>query len=409
MDITTIRDEADYRAALGEIERLMVSNPTIGSEEANRLEVLSVLIDEYERSQFPIDLPTPIDAIKFRMEQMNLEPRDLVQYIGSSSRVSEILNGKRRLTLTMMRALHRGLGIPAAVLLKEEQEHQVEWSGDFDWRRYPIRQMVRFGWMKARRGIRSEEDVKDLMERFAAPVGGIDSAGASMYRRTRSIRSARTMDPYALYAWCTRVRIRALEAPLNRKFSKSDLTGEVLRDIAKLSARPKGPLLAAEAIRELGIHFIVERHLARTHLDGAALFSKNNEPIIALTIRNDRLDSFWFCLLHECAHVMLHLNEGAKEWIDDLETTPQNSEQERQADSRAIEALVPSKSFRNSRAYSVRTPAAVLELASALEVNPAVVAGRIRFEANDYRILNQLVGRGEVRRLFPEVFDGDEA
>src|SRR5262245_28342530 len=107
MDITTIRDEADYRAALGEIERLMVSNPTIGSAEANRLEVLSVLVDEYERAQFPIDLPTPIDAIKFRMEQMNLEPRDLVQYIGSSSRVSEILSGKRRLTLTMMRALHR--------------------------------------------------------------------------------------------------------------------------------------------------------------------------------------------------------------------------------------------------------------------------------------------------------------
>jgi HTH-type transcriptional regulator/antitoxin HigA len=74
MDITTIRDENDYRAALDEIERLMVSNPTIGSEEANRLEVLSVLVDEYERAKFPIDLPSPIDAIKFRMHQMNLEP-----------------------------------------------------------------------------------------------------------------------------------------------------------------------------------------------------------------------------------------------------------------------------------------------------------------------------------------------
>jgi len=408
MDITTIRDEADYRAALGEIERLMVSHPTIGSDEANRLEVLSVLVDEYERTQFPIDLPSPIDAIKFRMEQMNLEQRDLVQYIGSSSRVSEILSGKRRLTLTMMRALHRGLGIPAAVLLKEEQEHQVESSGDFEWLRYPLKQMAKLGWLEMPRSVRTEEEAKELMERFAGPVGGVDLTGISMYRRTRSIRSARTMDPYALFAWCTRVRIRAFEAPLTSKFSKSDLTDEVLRDIAKLSARPKGPLLAAEAIRELGIHFVVERHLAKTHLDGAALFSVSNEPIIALTLRNDRLDSFWFCLLHECAHVMLHLNESAKEWIDDLQTTSQDSEKERQADNKAIEALVPSKSFRNSRAYSVRTPAAVLDLASALEVNPAVVAGRIRFEANDYRILNQLVGKGEARRLFPEVFDGDE-
>ncbi len=116
----TIRNETDHQSALAEIERLMASSPTIGSEEADRLDVLSLLVEEYEKSAFPIELPTPIDAIKFRMDQMGLEQRDLIPFIGSRARVSEVLNGKRPLTLTMMRALHSGLGIPAAVLLAEE-------------------------------------------------------------------------------------------------------------------------------------------------------------------------------------------------------------------------------------------------------------------------------------------------
>jgi len=400
----TIRNDTDYRHSLAEIERLMVSNPMIGSEDADHLDVLSLLVEEYEKSAYPIELPTPIEAIKFRMEQAGLEQRDLIPFIGSRSRVSEVLNGKRALTLTMMRALHSGLGIPAAVLLGEEVT-EVEVTAEVDWKRFPLREMAAFGWIDAPKRIMAKH-AKSLMEDFAAPIGGFAPASSMFLRRTRTLRSGRQMDPYALDAWCMRVRIRALDHQPSTKFCAADVNEEVFREIAQLSASPDGPVRAAERIRSLGIHFIVERHLPKTHLDGAALLALDDTPIIALTLRHDRLDAFWFCLLHELAHVVLHLSGDTRACIDDMDAPSGASESEREADRKAREALVPSKVFRKSRAYSVRSVAAAVELASTLNVHPAVVAGRIRYEASDYRILSQLVSNGEVKRLFPDAFEG---
>ena len=401
----TIRNDTDYRSSLAEIERLMAGSPTIGSEEADRLDVLSVLVEEYEKSAFPIELPSAIDAIKFRMDQMGLEQRDLIPFIGSRARVSEVLNSKRPLTLTMMRALHSGLGIPAAVLLGEEVT-EVEPRAEIDCKRFPLRDMARFGWIAAPRRILAKH-AEALMEEFAAPIGGFLSASDQFLRQTRTMRSARKMDPYALDAWCMRVRIRALDSPPTTKFSAADIDEDVFREIAQLSARSDGPLRAAERIKDLGIHFIIERHLPKTHLDGAALLSTDDAPIIALTLRHDRLDAFWFCLLHELAHVVLHLDQETNSCVDDMDAPSTGSEVEREADQKAREALVPSKVFRRSRAYSVRSVAAAVDLASTLNVHPAVVAGRIRYEAGDYRILSQLVSHGEVRRLFPTPFEGE--
>jgi HTH-type transcriptional regulator/antitoxin HigA len=401
----TIRNDTDHREALAEIERLMISNPTIGSEEADRLDVLSLLTEEFEKSAFPIDLPTPIEAIKFRMEQAGLEQRDLIPFIGSRARVSEVLGGKRALTLTMMRALHSGLGIPAAVLLGEEAA-EVEPVTKTDCSRFPLRKMAEFGWLNAPKRILTKH-ADALMEKFTAPLGGFTPASNMLLRRTRTLRSGRQMDPHALEAWCMRVQIRALDCRLTKTFSAANLDKDVFREIAQMSANADGPLLAAERIRALGIHFIVERHLPKTHLDGAALLSKDNTPIIALTLRHDRLDSFWFCLLHELAHVALHLGRNTKACIDDMDAPSSGSAIEQQADQKAREALVPSKIFRKSRAYSVRSVATAIDLASTLNVHPAVVAGRIRYESGDYRLLSQLVSNGEVKRLFPEVFRGE--
>lgn len=406
MRTKTIHDETEHQNALAEIERLMVPNPPIGSEDADRLEVLSLLVEEYEKSAFPIELPSPIEAIKFRMEQMGLEQRDLIPFIGSRARVSEVLNGKRPLTLTMMRALHTGLGIPAAVLLREDVT-EIEASPEFDWNRFPLRKMASYGWIDAPKRILAKH-AESLMESFTAPLGGIRANSGALLRRTRTMRSGRQMDPYALEAWCMRVRIRVLESEVKKKFRAEEIDEDVFREIATLSANPNGPLRAAEAMRELGIHFVVERHLPKTHLDGAALLSERGEPIIALTLRHDRLDAFWFCLLHELAHVVRHLNPTMGGCIDDMDTPSSGSEVEREADRMAREALVPSRIFRRSRAYSVRSVAAAVDLASTLNVHPAVVAGRIRHEAGDYRILGQLISQGEVQRHFPEVFEGDK-
>jgi len=120
MNIKPIRTRADHRAALKEIESLMAARP--GTPEGARLDILATLVQAYEAKHFPMDLPDPVEAIRFRMEQSGLVPKDLVPMIGQINRVYEVLNRKRPLTLQMIRRLHKDLGIPAESLIKTAAE-----------------------------------------------------------------------------------------------------------------------------------------------------------------------------------------------------------------------------------------------------------------------------------------------
>ena len=120
MDIAPIKSRRDYRRALGEIEELM--NARRNSPEGDRLDVLVTLVEAWERKHYRLDLPDPVAAIRYHMEQNGLQPRDLVPYIGSRNRVHEVLNRRRELTLNMIRRLHEGLGIPAESLIKIGQQ-----------------------------------------------------------------------------------------------------------------------------------------------------------------------------------------------------------------------------------------------------------------------------------------------
>lgn len=122
MEIKPLRTDADYDAALREIERLWGSPP--GSPEGDTLDVLATLVEVYEREHYPAVTPDPIAAIRFRMEQQGLSPRDLEGVIGSRSRVYEVLTGRRPLTLAMIRRLSAELGIPAEVLIREPAQVQ---------------------------------------------------------------------------------------------------------------------------------------------------------------------------------------------------------------------------------------------------------------------------------------------
>jgi HTH-type transcriptional regulator/antitoxin HigA len=147
---------------------------------------------------------------------------------------------------------------------------------------------------------------------------------------------------------------------------------------------------------------IVEPHLPETYLDGAAILAAADRPIAALTIRHDRIDNFWFVLMHELAHIFSHLTGGITTFYDDLDLDDPNSSLEQEADRMAGEALIPDAEWDRSPASTLRTPEAVHHLASRLRIHPAIVAGRIRHHYRSYRVLNRLVGQGEVRRLFPE-------
>lgn len=117
MNITPIKTNADYQATLKQIEKLMMAKAN--TPEGEKLDALTTLIEAYERQHYPLDLPDPVEAIKFEMKRKGLTVKDLEPMIGKSNRVYEILNHKRSLTLPMIRRLHKQLGIPAESLIKE--------------------------------------------------------------------------------------------------------------------------------------------------------------------------------------------------------------------------------------------------------------------------------------------------
>lgn len=119
MVLKPIKTESDYRAALKRLEDLFDAKP--GTPESDELEILGLLVDEYEKKHYPIDAPDPVEAIKIRMEEMHLRQVDLVPEIGGKSRVSEVLSRKRRLTVEMIRKLSARLNLPADLLVRDYQ------------------------------------------------------------------------------------------------------------------------------------------------------------------------------------------------------------------------------------------------------------------------------------------------
>jgi HTH-type transcriptional regulator/antitoxin HigA len=122
-NLKPIRNKKDHEAALKEVERLWGAR--LGTEDGDRLDVLATLIDVYEAAHYPVDLPDPIEAIKFRMEQQGLSRKDLEPLIGTRTRVAEVLNRRRSLSIGMIRRLHKKLGISAEVLIRPSRREQA--------------------------------------------------------------------------------------------------------------------------------------------------------------------------------------------------------------------------------------------------------------------------------------------
>jgi HTH-type transcriptional regulator/antitoxin HigA len=392
-----IKTDAEYRAALARLDELLGAKP--GTPEGDEFELWVTLIKDYEEEQFPIDLPDPITAIRFRMEQAGMKQVDLVPYIGSPSRVSEVLKGKRSLSLSMIRKLNKGLGIPAEVLLHDPGASLPPEHAEIKWSQFPIVEMLKRGWFPNFKGTVSE--AKEKAEELVAPLifpDGLEKGSIPCFLR-RSVRTDTRMDEYALSAWCARVLDLARRETLP-PYRPGTVTKKFCQELVHLSYLDNGPLLAKEFLNRSGIHLIIEKHLPKTHLDGAALWASTDRPVIALTLRYDRLDNFWFTLCHELAHVSLHLKDSSKEaFVDDLEAHVVSAA-EGEADAFAADVLIPKTEWEKSGLQNKWSSYAVITFANKLRIHPAIVAGRIRKERNNYRILSQLVRRNEVRRLF---------
>ena len=397
MNIRPIKTEADYERALEEVAALVERNPPADSDDADRLEVLATLVSKYEEARFPIERPTPIEAIQFRMDQLGLARKDLIPFIGSASKVSEVLNGKRSLSMSMIRALRDELGIPADVLISEDVD-----SGDdagTGLQEYPLKQMCQLGYFGRSKYFEIRKaPTKALNGLFSKAK--IDQSSLAYCRSTAHYRDGKNLNQRALRAWQARVSIKSLDRKVT-DYRKNTINRDFLEEIAQLSVLDSGPKIAREMLEKHGIPVVFEHHLEHTYLDGACFLRFDDVPVIGLTIRHDKLDNFWFTLLHELVHLGWHLGKkNTTTFFDDLDSPDADDKLEKEADELAAEALIPTAVWDGSNIVSAEDWEQVVVFAESIRRHPAIVAGRIQRTTHNYKHFHKLVGRNKVRALF---------
>ena len=172
MNVKIIKDQAGYEAALEQLSSLMNKELVPGSENENLIELLQLVLKDYEEKHIETADLDPIEAIKFRMDQMNLLKKDLIPFIGSASKVSEILSGNRKLSISMIRKLHKGLGIPFKSLLSDTSERTSEDLQDslIDYKQFPLNEMQNRGCFK--KTYRKKNDLKEYAEELIKEFSG---------------------------------------------------------------------------------------------------------------------------------------------------------------------------------------------------------------------------------------------
>ena len=404
MNVKIIKSKESYAEAMARLSALMSVDPEAGSEDENELGLLALVIGDFERQTVPPVQVDPIESILFRMDQMDLSRKDLIPYIGSISKVSEVLSRKRPLSLPMIRRLNRGLGIPADILIEdvETDSSVVSQDPEIDFSRFPLKEMLERGCFGDFEGNvqRLKDYAEDLVRKFMHEILPKRMEPAFL-RAPMHQRGDRQADDIALLAWRMCVLRKAREVNLTREYKPGSVTPEWLRDLAKLSAFDEGPKLAKEYLSRIGITLVIESHFKRTFLDGAAMLD-NDRPIVALTLRHDRIDNFWFALLHELAHVAKHLNDENPVFIDDLDR-PNPERIENEADEMAQEALIPKDRWDTAKAKETLSSDDAIAFADEIGVHPAIVAGRLRHETKNFRLLSRLIGKtGQVSQHFTQ-------
>jgi HTH-type transcriptional regulator/antitoxin HigA len=239
-----------------------------------------------------------------------------------------------------------------------------------------------------------------IVARYLTPA-----QGPLYLRRTITYGSSPDTNKSNLWLWAARARELAHESRRQRgHFQPEVLNEEFLAYVARLSWSEQGPRLAQAFLAEKGIALIMLPALPKTRLDGAAMRNREGAPIVGLTLRHDRLDNFWATLIHELAHVWKHLADKDVAITDEsIDDNRDDDPKEAEANRLARDAFIPRTVWKRSDAFLHPSVDTIRALADRLHISPAIVAGRLRHEKNDYRIFGQLVGIRQARKHFPEV------
>ncbi len=329
-----------------------------------------------------------------------LSQKDLAAYLGLKEQQVQRYEAERYGSASLSRLVEvaDALGVQIRNRAELVGSPELQSVAPETWQAFPIPEMYKRGWFEDFAGSLAEAR-KAAPELVPAFLRGAQARYAAPALHRKSVRASGQVHEAAIAAWEARVRRLADRDPPEVRFDPAAITPEWLTGLVALTLEPDGPAKTVDYLRAIGIGLVVEKQLPSTLLDGAALSTDGDHAILALTLRHDRLDNFWFTLFHELGHLKLHVGHDYAAIFDDTES-PAASPLESEADLFAQEALLPATKWSLSVSRFTRNEKAVVTDAKRFGVGPAIIAGRVRREANDYTLLRNLVGSGEVRRQF---------
>jgi len=269
------------------------------------------------------------------------------------------------------------------------------WSdkNHIDWSKFPVKEMIKKGWIE----LKGKASVNNIIEEFFTHSAGNQYITA-LHRK--KFYGKNSPNEFALLAWQARILNKARNEYNTNNVSKFELDDTWLKDLVSLTKEPDSLIAVRELLAKKGIILVNEEHLSGTYLDGAAMLLETGNPVIGLTLRLDRLDNFWFVLMHELGHIFLHLFDSLNLDFFDEQNGVDEDEIEKEADDFALNNLIPEDLWNQCLSRFSVTEKSVMIDAENLDIHPSIIAGRIRKEQNNYTILSNLVGQGKVRKSF---------
>jgi HTH-type transcriptional regulator / antitoxin HigA len=308
----------------------------------------------------------------------------------------------RSISLGNLIRITRALGATLTTVLSNQ--FQEQWLPSYEMSQADAQKVLKHarvhGWLD-RVDLSDESGLSQLKRAVAEHVG--EYGTPSLFRAGLNVENHTDhTEDWLLLAWKAQVTRRAVSAMQREKSKYCPLDVSWIKDLVHLSAEEDGPLRASLLLAARGVILVAEPQISGMNVDGAA-FLINDTPVIGLTLRHDRLDSFWFTLLHELAHIVLHYRTGLTAgFFDSVENAPID-EMEEEADKFARNLLIPEELWMRSPARIAKSAEPIERLAKQLGISPAIVFGRLRMERNNYALFSDKIGRGKVRRqLLPE-------
>ncbi|MGY3148093.1 HTH-type transcriptional regulator/antitoxin HigA [Bradyrhizobium sp. USDA 3397] len=398
--LNSVREDSTKVAQLREIEsRALRSQIADIEQEIAEYDLLKSGTVTFSESYSLSDLPRILIQARIAQglsqtdlaERLNMKPQQIQRYEATdymSASLSRLIEVADVLSVRVSQSYSKPIEDSSS------DNALFAWSSirDVDWSRFPLKEMTRRGWFA---GTDLAAAARDYFLASAGP-----QFATALHRK--KVRTGTPADEYALLAWQARVLDLANSELKNGVIQEFKHNDNWLSELVSLTLDPFGPKKARALLRRNGIALILERHLPGTYLDGAAMLSQAGHPIVALTLRYDRLDNFWFVLFHELGHVFLHLYGALRLDFFDEEDGSNGDSTEREADKFALDHLISEESWKRCLSRFALTEEAVLIDSEKLGIHPSIIAGRIRKERRNYRILNNLVGAGSVRSQFEE-------